>query len=286
MLQKNIILLIIGSILVISLGTIFILSSYVDPEASSFNTRQGPDEANPGVSSESDSAELEIESSILPSQSVERVQDQSIYKGIQADIHYAPSPNNPFGKVKPVPASENKTVAAVHRAIQPATRDASQLTVMAEPKPFDLEAYKKNPESYTSLSVPARAFRPAQPAVGVPRIQRIGGGKLTIKQGDKVTLKVRAIAGHPVTFTSLDMGRFEGSQLTSETVVAGQSGVATVEFIGATGAIYDCDIQAASPTSSGTVRWVVHIQPTVDVFAEMNAQAEVAEEQIQNVEKN
>ena len=200
-------------------------------------------------------------------------QAEQLVPGIKPDSYYAPKPGEPFGKVKPVPADTNKTVAAVHKALQPATRDASQLTVLAEPKPWDRDAYIKDPEAYTSLSVPARAYRPAQPAKGVPRLQRLGASSAEIKQGETIELRVRTQPFMPVTFTSMDMGRF-ANQLTSQTVAADKTGIAVVTFIGATGTLYDSDIQAASPAASGTVRWVVHITPTVDAFADMNAPAQ------------
>lgn len=202
------------------------------------------------------------------------------HPGIQEQAYYDPKPGEPFGKVKPVHVSEHESVAAVHKALQPESRDVRQLTVLAEPEPWDREAYSENPAAYTKLSVPARAFRPAQPAAGVPRLQRIGASSVDMHQGDTIQLQVRTQPFMPVTFTSMDMGRF-GNQLTSQTVAADKLGIASVHFIGSTGTLYDADIQAASPVASGTVRWVVHIKPTVDVFADMNATAQQASVQAQ-----
>lgn len=184
---------------------------------------------------------------------------------VTADDIYAPKPGAPYGRVRPVRTDVNATVAAVHKAIQPATRDARQLTVMAEPTKWDRATYLKNPAAYNDISEPARAFRPAQPAKGMRRLQRIGSNAVRIKQGTTIKLQARTEPGMPVTFTSVDMARF-GNQLTSQTVAADKSGIATVDFIAATGTLYDTDIQAASPAASGIIRWVITIAPIVPVF--------------------
>lgn len=196
----------------------------------------------------------------------------SIRNGRSDDI-YAPKPGDPFGKVQPVPATENPAVASVYKALQVATRDPRQLTVLSEPTPFDRVAYLKAPDVYTNVSEPARAFRPAQPVQGVPRLRRIGGATIRVQQGETIQLRARTEPFMPVTFTSVDMARF-GNQLTSQTVAADQSGIATVDFIAATGTLYHTDIQAASPVASGLIRWVIDITPVVARFAPVDAQTQ------------
>lgn len=188
----------------------------------------------------------------------------------QADP-YAPSAENPYGRVRPVAANTNKTVAAVAKAMQPETRDKRQLTVLAEPTPWDRATYIKDPAAYTEISEPARAFRPAQPAADVPRLERIGSNAVRLKQGTSTELRVRTEPFMPVTFTSLDMARF-GNQLTSQTVAADKFGIATVTFHAATGTLYDTDVQAASPVASGVVRWIVSIDPVVASLLDQDEQ--------------
>ena len=64
----------------------------------------------------------------------------------------------------------------------------------------------------------------------------------------------------PVTFTSFDLGVFDKSQLTTVTVQADGRGVAEAVFTAPPGTVDDVRIMAASPVTTGQVRFVVNVQ--------------------------
>lgn len=62
-----------------------------------------------------------------------------------------------------------------------------------------------------------------------------------------------------LAFASFDLGYFRGSQLSSETVLADSSGVATAEFTAGGGTVDDIKILAAGPLTSGQVQFTVQV---------------------------
>jgi hypothetical protein len=136
---------------------------------------------------------------------------------------------------------------------------AEQLSVAILPKPFDLAAYQADPNAYLNEIAPARVFQAAQPGPKVPQLQPVGGTHHQVKQGDSATLQVRALPGAPVTFTSFDMGEFE-NRLTSITVKASEEGVAQAKLKGTPGTYNWVNILAASPLSSGQVKFAVFVE--------------------------
>lgn len=127
------------------------------------------------------------------------------------------------------------------------------------PTPFDKKSYNLNPEKYLSVVEPGRVFQTAQPSATTAKLTALSRRYVQIQQGETVPLRVRALPGMPVTFTSFDLGQFE-NQLTSITVKADRYGIATVKFTGTTGTINDVSILAASPSTSGQARFVVTVK--------------------------
>ncbi|MEM9347930.1 MAG: hypothetical protein AAGB26_15080 [Planctomycetota bacterium] len=120
-------------------------------------------------------------------------------------------------------------------------------------------AYRRE---YLGVAEPGRVFASAQPGEGVPVIHRLGRRFEQIQQGGSVALRVSVGpegASMPVTFTSLDLGRFAGSELTSVTVQADEYGLAEAVFHAPPGTIADVQILAASPVASGQSRFVVNV---------------------------
>ena len=162
-----------------------------------------------------------------------------------------------YGRTRPISEDLNSQVASVAEAL---ATDAypERLSALIQPQEFDRFAYLQNPQDYLDTVEPGRVFQSAQPEES-PRIQRLSPSYVQLKQGERTPLKVRVEPNMPVTFTSFDLGAFE-NQLTSITVQANQSGVAETSFIAASGTIADVNILAASPTTSGRVKFIVNIQ--------------------------
>lgn len=149
----------------------------------------------------------------------------------------------------------NPQVAAIAEALK--TREKpNQFSSFVPPEPFDVEAYKANPEAYLATVEPGRVYAPAQPADGVPVINAVGKRFHRLRQGESVRLRVSALAGAPVSFSSSRLGQFD-NQLTSITVRAGEDGVAEATFTASGGTIDEVPILAASPMASGQVSFTL-----------------------------
>jgi len=151
----------------------------------------------------------------------------------------------------------NEQTKAVAEALRNKT-NPERVSVAVVPKPFDLEAYKKNPTPYLKAVEPSRVYQAAQPGPKVPQLFPVGEAYHTIKQGESALLKVQALPGAPVTFTSFDMGAFE-NHLATITVQADDSGVAQAKLTGTPGTFNNVNILAASPLTSGQVKFTVFV---------------------------
>jgi hypothetical protein len=167
------------------------------------------------------------------------------------------SPFKDVGRAPLVPRNANPMVASVSEALSPG-RFPERLSPMVSPKRFDADAYRKNPELYLNTVEPGRVFQCAQPGPNVPALNRDSKPGIRTVQGETVSLKVRAPAGAPVTFTSFDSGAFQ-NRLPSITVAAGDDGVAIARFTGTPGTYWLVNILAGSPLASGRVSFVVDI---------------------------
>jgi len=131
--------------------------------------------------------------------------------------------------------------------------------VLIQPKPFDREAFEKDPEAYLNTVEPGRVFQPAQPGPNVKRLAALSPRLQHVVQGESVYLEVGGVPGMPVTFTSFDMGVFD-NELNSTTVRADDRGRARVKFASTPGTINDINILAASPVTSGQVKYIVNVR--------------------------
>jgi hypothetical protein len=163
-----------------------------------------------------------------------------------------------YGRTPPVPVDANPQVKMVAEAIRQKNH-AERISAMIPPTPFDANAYKVNPASYTEVVEPGRVFHPAQPGPGVPVLRSISPQLQQMNQGESTSLRVNAAPGAPVSFTSFDLGRFD-NQLTSITVQANAQGVAEAKFYAPPGTYNNVNILAASPMASGQTRFVVNVQ--------------------------
>lgn len=166
-----------------------------------------------------------------------------------------------YGTTPRVPRDANPNVRSVAEALDTGEHP-ERLSVLISPKPFDEAAYLADPQAYLDVVEPGRVWQVAQPGPDVARIRSLTPRLSRIEQGQTVTLRVEAIPGAPVTFTSFDLGAFE-NQLTSVTVRADAEGIARANFTGTPGTYNDVNIMAGSPMTSGQVRFIVNVEPPV-----------------------
>ena len=164
----------------------------------------------------------------------------------------------PQGFQPGLPVDANPQVAGVYASLKDRS-EPSRFSSFAAALPFDRAAFEANPKGYVDVVEPSRVFSPAEPADGVIAVQPVGSRFHRVKQGETVRLSVNAIANAPVTFTSFDLGYFRGSRLSSETVLADDSGVATAEFTAGGGTVDDIKVLAAGPLTSGQVQFTVQV---------------------------
>jgi hypothetical protein len=164
-----------------------------------------------------------------------------------------------YGVTKPVSKDLNAQTKSVHEALK--TGKYPERLHVKMSIPFNLVEYNKDPQKYIDTIEPGRVYRPAQPSKDTPVLSRASESFAIIKHGESVELSVQLSnkkASQPVTFTSLDLGRFE-NQLTSINVITDNNGLATTKFYGAEGTIDDVSILAASPMASGRVAFIVKV---------------------------
>jgi hypothetical protein len=163
-----------------------------------------------------------------------------------------------YGTTKSIPADFSPEVKAVADAVRE-RRNPERYSVLATPPKFDAQAYAANPAAYLTTIEPGRVFHPAQPGKGVKRLGALSASRQRVAQGKSVRLRVGAPPKAPVTFTSFDLGEFS-NRLTSITVAADERGVAAVDFFGTSGTVENVNILAASPVTSGQVRFLVYVE--------------------------
>ena len=166
------------------------------------------------------------------------------------------------GTAQPVPANANPSVASVAEALRDKNHP-ERLSPLIPPKPFDREAFQRNPRAYLDVIEPARVFQTAQPGPGVEVLRQLSPRFPQIKQGESTKLRVKAVPQAPVTFHSFDLGRFAENQMTTVTVQANGEGIAEAEFVGSAGTYNNVDILAGSPLTTGQVKFVVYVEVPV-----------------------
>ncbi len=169
----------------------------------------------------------------------------------------AKSPEQDYGTFPLIPKDANVHVKSVAEAFRDGTHP-ERVSSMVLPKPFDAAAYKTNPAAYLDVVEPGRVWQPAQPGPNVPRIAAITARMFSVDQGVPTVIRVQSVPGAPVSFTAFDGGAFD-NLLTSITVRADDKGVAKATFTGTTGVINDVNILAASPLTSGQIKYIANI---------------------------
>lgn len=162
------------------------------------------------------------------------------------------------GRIQKIPADANPQVAAVARALQQ-NQFPERLSVLIPARPFDPDSFAQNPDAYLNVSEPGRVWQAAQPGPDVTRIRSQGSRFRELEQGQTVSLRARVVPRAPVTFTSFDLGEFQ-NRLTSITVRADEQGIAAARFTATSGTINDVNILAASPLTSGQLKFTVNVR--------------------------
>ena len=135
-----------------------------------------------------------------------------------------------------------------------------RLASMITPSKFDKAAYLQDPQAYCALHVPSRIWQVAQAGPEVTPLQAVGEQHFEVKPLEKVGLTIRAEPHMPVTFSSVDLGRFLPSHTTVVTVPADASGLAKVIWYAAPGTAEDCHILSACPTCSRQEQFFIQVE--------------------------
>ena len=158
-----------------------------------------------------------------------------------------------YGKT-PAVTADNAQVRSTLAALAAPRSHPERLNPRMAPAAFDAAAYAAKPQEYLDVAEPGRVFQTKPAGPGVTAIAPVSPYWQDVKQGDSIELAVKAVPGAPVTFTSFDAGAF-GNGLTTQTVRADGAGLATVRFLGVPGTVNESNILAASPLTSGQVRF-------------------------------
>jgi hypothetical protein len=91
-------------------------------------------------------------------------------------------------------------------------------------------------------------------------LEPVGQTGFTCATGKRVVFQAKTEPGLPVTFTSMGLGTFVASGLTSVSSAAGADGVARADFEITTGTTGYVQIIAGSPVRAGTIPFLVNVQ--------------------------
>jgi hypothetical protein len=169
------------------------------------------------------------------------------------------------GSTPAVPGDLNPNLRSVAAAAKAGTHP-ERLTPLMAPAPFAAQRFAADPQAYLDVVEPGRVFQSATPGEGVPALDLVGDALATLVQGGSVELRVRGAPAAPVTFTSFSCGAF-ANHLTSITVRADATGLASAIFTAPPGTLNDVSILAGSPLASGQVNFCVTVLPAIAINA-------------------
>ncbi len=190
----------------------------------------------------------------------EETQKDGAKKDAKDDRPQLPAPLD-YGRIKPVPGDANQFVAQAIEAMKTGQQPHRLSPLIAPPK-FDPAKL----DEYLNTIAPGRCYQVADPGPQVPQLRHEGPHAMRARQDETVVLRARAIPNAPVTFTSLHAGFFEKSLLPTITVAADKKGVAEAKYKPGSGVTDDVRIVAGCPLCSGTIRFLVIVEP-VQVIA-------------------
>lgn len=173
-----------------------------------------------------------------------------------------------YGNLKPIDPSVSPQAKAAAEAF--ATKShPERLSCAVFPAKFNVEKWKNDADyktAYLATPEPARCYQSAQPSKETPRIALACPQLIQTMQGQPVELRVKGSPGFPVTFTSFDAASFisgsgnTGSQLTTQTSICDENGIATATLLAPPGVIDDCRVIASCPVNAGLAKITVHVR--------------------------
>jgi len=245
-------LALIAALLVIVLAVLFFVFRSGDDDQLALNQPSGE-----GSQAE---ANVEVDPEYIIVGGVRRkASDVKRVKRAKSEI---PRPMLDTGRTEPVAFDLNANTKSIHEALE-TKQYPERLSPKIQPKPFDAEQYRRDPQAYLNVVEPGRVWQSAQPGPGVEVLKQLTPRYTKIKQGESVKLRVQAVPRAPVTFHSFDLGRFSANQLTTLSVQADDQGIAEAEFVGSEGTYNNVNILAASPLTTGQVKFIVYVETAV-----------------------
>jgi hypothetical protein len=172
-----------------------------------------------------------------------------------------PPPQKREGAAPEPVRTETEQVKQVHDALYDDERPERRSSLVV-PTDFDNERFKTDSvyaDKYVNTVEPGRVFASAQPSEEVKAIGSNGTRYHRVLQGQAVRLQVVVPPNSPVTFTSFRFGQFS-NKLTSITVPADESGIASADFTATSGTLDRVNVMAASPMTSGQVDFAIDVR--------------------------
>jgi hypothetical protein len=133
---------------------------------------------------------------------------------------------------------------------------------VAMPLPFNPSSFSTNPayrNTYLISAEPGRVFQSADGAAGISQIKPAGSRMLSVAAQGQVTVSVVAAANAPVSFYANGDGHFLVNGRAAITVLSDAQGNASAVYVAPGGG--KVPILAASPLSSGQVRFAINVGP-------------------------
>lgn len=181
----------------------------------------------------------------------------------------ADAPTEPTASAAPVAAPTPRPSPIAHRpdanpwvASVAEARDGEhpeRLSALLTPAPFDPVAYARDPDAYLHTVEPGRIHQTAEPTSDGTPLRLVTEPRPLVAPGGTLAVRVRGVAGAPVSFAAIGGGTFVENGLNSISVRADAEGLATATFRADPGTIGDAPIIAASPLAIGQQTCVVHV---------------------------
>lgn len=162
------------------------------------------------------------------------------------------------------PATTNQEIAAspqLASAVEAAKNpkeNATQLSLLAKPLPFEKNRYlndKEYKKQYLSTAEPARVYQ--SDSSSKYTLKRLSHYYQEVEQGNFTHIVVQGEPNMPISLTSLDLGKL-GNGLTHQTIEADINGEAKFTFYGMPGTIADTKLLASGPTCRGQLKFIVN----------------------------
>ena len=104
---------------------------------------------------------------------------------------------NGYGSTPYIDANTNAQTQAAYQALKTGEHPERLSTLIYSQEAFNLDTYRENPAEYLNIPEPGRAFQPAQPGPGVPKIQPISRPYSEVEQGNEIELSVKGVPHSP-----------------------------------------------------------------------------------------